>query len=72
MSLRSVIWSNPEIIIDSFSEIQNRCVFYRTGGNPKSKYVCDIAQPSMLCHNYVKFWQISSQRARRPKLLHIP
>ena len=41
-------------------------VFYLTGGIPKSKYSCYIAQPLMLCHNYVKFWQI-----RRPKLLYI-
>ena len=54
-----------------FSEIQNRSVFYLMGGIPKSKCSCYIAQPSMLCHNYVKFWQISSQWARLPKLLHI-
>ena len=42
-------------------------VFYLTGGIPKSKYSCYIAQPSTLCQNYVTFWQI-----RRPKLLHIP
>ena len=35
--------------------------FILTGGIPKSKYSCYIAQPLMLCHNYVKFWEISSQ-----------
>ena len=50
----------------SVSEVRNRSVFYQTGGIHKSKYFCYIAQPSMLCHNYVKFWQI-----RRPKLLHV-
>ena len=50
-----------------FSEIRNRSVFYLTGGIPKSKYCCYIEQLSMLSHNYVKFSQISLQRARRPK-----
>ena len=27
--------------------------------NPKSKYCCYIAQPSMLSHNYVQFWHIN-------------
>ena len=49
-----------------FSEIWKRSVFYLTGGVHKSKYSCYIEQPSMLCHNYLKFWQI-----RWPKLLHI-
>ena len=44
----------------SFSEIRNCYVFYRTGGIHKSKYCCYIAQPSMLRHNYVKFWQITT------------
>ena len=66
MSLWSLIWLNPETIISKtniyyFSEIRNRYVFYLAGGIHKSKYSCYIAQPSMLCHNYVKLWQISSQ-----------
>ena len=39
--------------------------FHLMGGIHKSKYSYYIAQPSMLCHNYIKFWQI-----RWPKLLH--
>ena len=49
-----------------------RSVFYLMDGIHESKYSCYIAQPSTLCHNYVQFWQISSQRAKLPKLLHIP
>ena len=85
-SLGSLIWSNPEPLISkqnvySLSEIQNRSVFYRTGGIPNSKYYCYIAQPSMLCHNSGKLITVfvrkkwsshSSQRDRCPKLLHIP